>query len=353
MSSLKVSLAQLGLVTLTAGALASPAYADFSPLEQPLEGDSFVSVSLDQLSFVNKEASSLVDQLQNNDKHLTVGTNLFQDGPLVAGLVSTFTFDEGKISKTPFDAGAYLAYQDVAEDGTGLQLGALVSFESDFGIVAGLFDSADAETPATPAAETPAATRDNEGKPDEEASDATDGTGASAAGTTPPEATVDKYGTLHTKFFESYTLAIAEVGGNPVFLKQTATLTAKKDLAKKEGEQTKVGLGLSGGLAVFTKFDKFAPALSVGVEQASFDVKKTNLSIGGELGFQATDSVALKVNASAGRAFGEAATIEEQDFAFSYGAGLAFQASESVGLALDVSKAKVGVDASLGLNLLF
>ncbi|QQS16838.1 MAG: hypothetical protein IPK86_01195 [Neisseriales bacterium] len=39
MSSLKVSLARLGLVTLTAGALASPALADFSPLGQPLEGD--------------------------------------------------------------------------------------------------------------------------------------------------------------------------------------------------------------------------------------------------------------------------------------------------------------------------
>lgn len=351
MSSLKVSLAQLGLVTLTAGALASPALADFSPLEQPLESDFFVSAGISDLSFGGTDKPGLVDQLKDNDKVLTIGANLFQDGPLVSGLVGSFTFGKADLGKTPFDAGAYLAYQDVAEDGTGLQLGALVTFESNVGVFTELFEdpAATVEASAVEASAAKAGTEEPEASEasDEEASDeeASDATPATEPAATTPA--VDSYGSLNTKLFESYTLAIAEIGGNPVLLTQTATLTA----SKKIEEGSEFDFGLNGGLILSTKLDKLAPALSVEVDRASFGQEKTDLTIGGKLGFQATDSIALNVNAGAATAFGKDAEVK--NFAFSYGAGLAFQASEGAELALDVKKAEKGVTAGLGLNLLF
>ncbi|QQS16833.1 MAG: hypothetical protein IPK86_01170 [Neisseriales bacterium] len=274
MSSLKVSLARLGLVTLTAGALASPALADFSPLGQPLEGDEgdfFVSAEVGGLGFGDPANAneSFGDKFKKADKALLFGSNLFQDGSLVSGIFGKLNLAK-QFNASPVGLGGYLAYQDVAEDGTGLKLGATIAYEVKVGTLT--LDEKEASAAATAAKKTLTAATEASVEPAKTAKEEADENLRIAR----------EGGAIAAQLFESYALHIGEVQGNPVLLTQTASLKASKSVGKigadsKPVESKDVALGFKGGVALSTQFDKFSPSLSVEIGKASLKNSKKGM----------------------------------------------------------------------------
>lgn len=369
MSSLKVSLARLGLVTLTAGALASPALADFSPLGQPLEGDEgdfFVSAEVGGLGFGDPANAneSFGDKFKKADKALLFGSNLFQDGSLVSGIFGKLNLAK-QFNASPVGLGGYLAYQDVAEDGTGLKLGATIAYEVKVGTLT--LDEKEASAAATAAKKTLTAATEASVEPAKTAKEEADENLRIAR----------EGGAIAAQLFESYALHIGEVQGNPVLLTQTASLKASKSVGKigadsKPVESKDVALGFKGGVALSTQFDKFSPSLSVEIGKASLKKfeegddptkAKTDLSISAKAGFQATDNVALKLGLGAKKAFFdqnvkvavEQADPKASEFKFTLNGGVALLASEGaeLGLSLEKEVSTEGFKAGLGLDLLF
>lgn len=395
MSSLKVSLAQLGLVTLTAGALASPALAaDFSPLEQPLESDFFIHADAGKLVFgdgdvvtdpegkprTEKEASAtLLDKVLGTEKTLLIGKNLYQDDSLVAGVFGRFVNEQNKIlAESPVGVGGYLAYSDLAEDGTGLKLGAMIAYDRELGAFADASEAsaawinAEASFEEASAAVKIAEDGEKTASGAVTAAKAEDKATAETAYATAQKKLADakaaevvakdnldiakrklavtrKDGVVTAKLFESYALVLGEVAGNPLRLTQTATLTAKQDLSETDAKTGKtidpsMILSGAGSVTLSTQLDQLTPSLTVQLEQEDFDAEKAKLSIGGQVDFQATDQIALSLKAGAGRAFGEATTDEDKKFAFSHGAALSFQASEGASISLAIDSFKAGKD---------
>ncbi|QQS16837.1 MAG: hypothetical protein IPK86_01190 [Neisseriales bacterium] len=76
------------------------------------------------------------------------GSNLFQDGSLVSGIFGKLNLAK-QFNASPVGLGGYLAYQDVAEDGTGLKLGATIAYEVKVGTLT--LDEKEASAAATAA----------------------------------------------------------------------------------------------------------------------------------------------------------------------------------------------------------
>lgn len=402
MSSLKVSLARLGLVTLTAGALASPALADFSgfsPLEQPLEGDFFISTEVGGLSFGSGDADkSITDKLKDADKSLLIGSNLFQNGSVVSGIFGNLSVAD-PFKTSPVGLGGYLAYQNVAEDGTGLKLGATLAYEAKFGALTindkdastavataktELAAAQSAHTAASDLVEDAAADSDTEIQAEKTASEAVDAAKATVADAEFDHTLAIEGGAIAARLFGSYALQVGQVGGSPVLLTHAAALNAKKVVGKKDanGKAVKgpdVVLGFEGEVVAETQFDQLSPSLTVEVKKASLkqfkagdanpEDAKTDLAITAGAEFQATENVVLEFGLGAKKSFfdktakadlektdpGKETVKKASEFKFTLGGGLTLLASEGTELGLSVEKemSAKGFKAGLGLDLLF
>lgn len=145
-SALKRFLAQLGLVTLTASGLSTPALAHFSPIDQPLESQWFIGAKSDVAMIFEALPEKIIGG-GAGVKSVFVGGNLLKQDNLVAGIVGNFArvdfirqamTDKVLIQQFTHVAnlaslGGYVAYKSNQDEITGLRLGSALHYVGVFG----------------------------------------------------------------------------------------------------------------------------------------------------------------------------------------------------------------------------
>lgn len=264
-TSLKASLAQLGLVTLTVGGLSTPVLAHFSPIDQPLESDFFVGAAIDGSFVLLNSVDNSVEGIVSAARQFFVGKNLVQQEQLVAGAfggllslgaarIQAEELPNGQLaqlttpianSKSGF-IGAYLAYKSNAEGPTGLRLGSSVTYVRE---VSGTTTAAGSEPAPT------------------------------------------QHAAL-AQVSESYTFKLGDVASFPLSLTQFAGALAIKPIA----ENSEITFALEGGLKLAANLNGFSPYLAIGGAKVFKENAEFDLTYGGGLALKATDNVVLKMN---------------------------------------------------------